>query len=153
MGMNSKKSILAIFEENERNVVTLYRIYRRRFPESFTTWKKLCNEERKHVQILHGLKMKYPDDADYFTVSAHAWKMISYVVNFVSNQFEDQLLKKINAKEALEVALRIERSMVEQKYFSLFNPEIVEVRQAFRRLNHDVERHINILIKALNKYQ
>jgi hypothetical protein len=148
----SKKIVLAVFEENERNVVTLYRIYRRRFPEYFSTWKKLCNEEKKHVQILHDLRKKYPNDGEYFTVSPYAWKMIDHVVNFVSNQFEDQWLKKITAKDALEVALRIERSMVEKKYFSLYNPEIVEVRRAFRRLNRDVERHINILLKALNKY-
>jgi hypothetical protein len=147
-----QESVLKIFEVNEKNVVSLYRIYRRRFPESFTTWKKLCNEERKHVQILHELSVKYPNDADYFTVSKHAWKMISYVVNFVSKQFDNQLLKKITARDALETALRIERSMVEKKYFSLFNPEIIEVRRAFRRLNRDVERHINILLKALRKY-
>lgn len=146
------ESILSIFEANEKKIVRLYQIYRRRFPLAIKTWGKLCEEEKKHVNILQKLREKYPDDSGYFLVSRHAVQMVSYVVGFVKNQFDKKNTSRISLNSALETALRIERSMIEKKYFSLYQPKIIEIRQAFRQLNHDVERHINILLRALRKY-
>jgi hypothetical protein len=149
--MRKTKSVLALFENNEKAVVTLYRVYRRYFPDQIATWKKMCKEEVKHVEILKNLRIKYPNDGEYFTLSPFALEAITKVEGFIREQMSSKILKNLSPQEALETALRIERSMAEKKYFSLYNPEILEVRQAFRRLNRDVDRHIRILMKALVK--
>ena len=147
--MDGQKSIIELFQENELRVSELYKIYSQKIPDHKNFWKKLSGEEIGHADDIAAI---YGDkNQDYFAENKFARGVIKYVSGFVEEKIKEAKEKKMTHADAINIALRIEQSMLEKKCFDMFIPTNTTVKQVMKKLNEDTERHAEQLRKELDK--
>jgi hypothetical protein len=142
---------ITLFEENEINISTLYSLYAQKIKDKSAFWNRLSQEEVGHAAQIGNKK----DLNDAILENKFSQSIIKYVMDFVLESIEIAQKNEINHHEALKTALRIERSMLEEKCFDIFMPKNETVKEVFARLNKDTKKHIEILMKEMrkNKFQ
>ena len=141
------EKILHLFSENEKKVSELYSLYANHFPKHKRFWEKIANEETIHAKILQEGKEKLSCKGELVKESMHANGIIERLTQFIDLELERAKNEIISLEEAVETALRIEQSMIEDKCFHIFRPETEEVGSIFRRLNDDTGNHVERLKK------
>lgn len=145
---NKNKPVIELLEENELKVSQLYRLYSQKIPACKIFWNKLSKEEIEHADYIHGYgrysKAEFSENK--FTLDA-----INYVVEFVKDEIKKTKSSNISHFDAINTALRIERSILEKKYFAFFNPKNQEMKEMMKKLNKEVKRHIQMLQQEMAK--
>lgn len=149
--MLKRKNILLIFLENEKKIEKLYNLYALKFPDCKKLWLELARGEKFHVEILSVLKDKFDSPNQFFKLDHYLIDVLTYASNFIDTQLKKSSLDKISLDEALEVALRIEQSILENKCFEVFEPTLDEIKLSFARLNSDTVKHAKKLRSFLKK--
>ncbi len=146
-----EENVLVLFSRNESKIEKLYKLYSAKFPQYKKLWQELAREENIHAEILKDLSRKFKENHKFFKMNEYSIPIINYVSNFIDEQLKRLKSGKVILKEALEAALQIERSMIEKKSIEMFEPTHGDILGVFKRLNHETDRHVKMLIKALNK--
>ncbi len=149
--MKKPKNILTLIFENEQRVLELYRIYAKKIGKHKLFWRGLAGEEAVHVKILGDLNAYYRDSDDLFKTNKHIFEIFDYISSFIENEISRAKSEDVSQESALEVALRIEQSMVEKKCFEIIKPEKSEIMKVFRRLNEETKKHTELLLKECKK--
>jgi hypothetical protein len=146
----NEKSIIILFKENELNISKLYALYALNIPQKKDFWERLSEEEVAHAASISG---NYESGGKEGGIIENKFSrgVIRYVMDFVVEQIEKARNEKISHQEALLTALRIERSMLEKKCFSIFAPASETLKNVLRKMNDETEQHVDILIKELKK--
>jgi len=145
-----KKTIIQLIEENEFNVSILYSLYAKKIPKKGRFWKQLSTEEISHAASIGSERSD--KETDLFKENKFSHTITAYVMNFVIDEINKaKEAEKINHKEALLIALRIERSMLEKKCFDIFSPTNKKLKRILKKLNDETEQHIQILIKEMQR--
>jgi|AntRauTorckE6833_2_1112554.scaffolds.fasta_scaffold27059_2 bacterioferritin (cytochrome b1) len=147
--LSKEKPLLLLFKENELNISNLYALYAKKIPEKEEFWKKLSEEEISHAAYINEnsagdyinsiTKIKFSDD------------IVNYLMDFVLKEIEKTEKKSVFHRNAVLTALRIERSMLEERYFDIFTPKDTLIKKIFKNLTQETKRHIDILEKELTK--
>ena len=145
-----KKTIIDLFEENELNVGILYKVYSQKIPKHDEFWLKLSMEEAGHAANIREIYKEKSEDQ--FKENKFTRGVIKYVIDFVEEQIREAKIKKtIPHIEALNIALRIEQSILEKKCFELFAPTNQTVKSVMTKLNKETEMHVARLRKELKR--
>ena len=140
--------ILDLFELNELKISKLYRIYSQKLPERKVFWEQLSKEEIQHAIEIRNA---YSGKEDVFEDNNFARGAIKYVADFVQDGIEQAKENDLSHMEALEIALRVEQSFLEQKCFEIFIPNQKTVKEVLQKLNKETQDHIERLRKELKK--
>ncbi|MFZ2187942.1 MAG: hypothetical protein WAV73_00050 [Candidatus Moraniibacteriota bacterium] len=142
--------IIQLLEENELNVSALYAIYAKKIPMKATFWEQLSQEEISHAASIKndslGLDLEHSIKENKFSRG-----IIKYVMNFVLEETRKAEESDMTHFDALHIALRIERSMLEKKCFDMFLPTNTTLKDLFEKLNADTEKHTKVLMKELKR--
>jgi hypothetical protein len=143
----NNKPLINLFEENELNIATLYSLYAQKIPAKVDFWERLSNEEISHAAQVGTEK----NNTDAILENNFSRGVIKHIMDFVLEQTQKAQQENLSHADAILTALRIERSMLEKKYFDFFTPSNKTVHQIFSRLNKETEKHIQILLKEAKK--
>ncbi|MFZ2193101.1 MAG: hypothetical protein WAV31_02555 [Candidatus Moraniibacteriota bacterium] len=146
----NKKTILKIFEENEKDISRLYRIYSQKIQGHKKFWEELSREE-----VGHSLEIaRIGQDKKIGLIEENSFSrgIVKYVSDFVVEQTEIAKKQKISHLNAINTALRIEQSMLEKKCFEIFIPAQKKLKDVLEKLNRETEKHVGLLRKELKKY-
>ena len=146
------KTIIELFEENELDISRLYAIYAQKFPKHTDFWARLSQEEISHAQDINDVQGKEIAEK-FFAANKFSRGIIKYVNDFVKEQIALAKKKRMTHIEAVNIALRVERSAVENKCFDIFVPNNALVKDTLKKLNQETSRHIQVLMKELKKPQ
>lgn len=146
---NQKKTILELFEENEVDISRLYRIYSQKIKGHKRFWEELSKEEIEHSLELN--KIREEEKTDMIKENNFSRGIVKYVSDFVAEQIKVAKNGKITHREAIEIALRIEQSMLEKKCFEIFIPSKESLKKVLKNLNKETEKHVEVLRKELKK--
>jgi protein-arginine kinase activator protein McsA len=149
MESKKRKSLLELFEENELQVGRLYELYSQKFPEHESFWHDLSMEESEHVASIQAMQIIESDNL--IQESKFTRGVLKYVADFVKEKIQEAQKKKITHPEALEIALRIERSIIEKKCFDFFIPTDKKLESILKKLNQETESHIGRLQKEFSR--
>jgi len=143
-----RPTILDLFEQNELNISRLYRLYSQKLVDNRDFWEQLSKEE-----IAHALEIRksYDGKDDIFEETNFSRGTIKYVSDFVDDCIKKAKKEDLLHAEALETALRVEQSFLEQKCFEIFMPNQKNVREVFERLNKETEGHIRRIQEEIKK--
>lgn len=144
-----EKTILKLFEENELDISRLYRLYSQKIQGHKRFWENLSREEIEHS--LEIARIGKEEGFDMIKENNFSHGIIKYVSDFVGEQIEKVKKEKVSHKEAVEIALRIEQSMLEKKCFEIFIPSQKSLKKALDKLNKETEKHVELLKKELKK--
>jgi len=142
------KPIIALFEENERNISALYALYAAALPKHKKFWEKLSAEEISHANRISRTKIT---DGKNFQDNNFSRGIINHVMSYVLEESECAKKGDFTHADALRTALRVERSMLEQKCFEIFNPNNQTLKEILTKLNQETEGHVEMLLDEMKK--
>ena len=145
----SEASILDAFEKNELDISELYKIYSEKILEHSDFWRRLSNEEIGHAKEISSLNNNASEEQ--FQENKFSRGVINYISSFVSEQIEYAKNNVISHSDAINIALRVEQSMLEKKCFEMFSPTGATLREVLTRLNKDTNKHEMMLREELKK--
>jgi hypothetical protein len=148
--MSGDRPIVQLLEENELNVSELYALYAKKIPAKCTFWERLSQEEISHAAAIRndsaGLNLEQSIVENNFSRG-----IIKYVMDFVLEEIQKAQNSRVTHFDALNTALRIERSMLEKKCFDMFMPTSTTLKELFEKLNADTEKHTEELMEELRR--
>lgn len=145
--MSKQKNILCLLSENEEKIAELYRLYAEKIRGRKRLWKAFAKEEDEHAEVIRSLDVRFGHDQDSLKVNKHAFQIVDYISRFIDEEILKAKKREVTHWEALESALRIEQSMVENKSFEIFKPINKAVTKVFRALNRETKGHVKDLRK------
>ena len=145
-----KQSIIDLFENNELKISILYRVYSQKIPAHKNFWEKISQEEVNHAKEIARSFLK---EKECFEENKFTRGVVNYVSGYVDEKIEEARKNKISHTEAINIALRVEQSMLEKKCFDMFIPKNATVKEVIERLNKDTKRHVEQLRKELKKLE
>ena len=148
---NPRKSIIQLFEENELNISLLYNLYSKNIPEQESFWKKISQEEIMHAKAIANAFKETNNKEEYFKENNFSRGIIKYISDFVSEKTIEAANNTPAHIQAIEVALRVEQSMLEKKCFEIFIPTDISLQKALKKLNADTEKHVTRLRRELER--
>lgn len=143
-----ERSIIDLFEDNELKISILYNLYSKKIPEHQKFWKNISDEEVIHAREI---ARNFQKEKESFKENKFTRGVVSYVSGYVEEKIEEAKKTNLSHADAINIALRIEQSMLEKKCFDMFIPTDITVKKVMERLNKDTERHANQLRKELKK--
>ncbi|MFA6047469.1 MAG: hypothetical protein WCV59_01460 [Parcubacteria group bacterium] len=143
-----ERSIIDLFEDNELKISILYNLYSQKIPAKKAFWKKISDEEVIHAKEI---AKNFAKEKELFKENKFTRGVVSYVSGYVEEKIEEAKKAKLSHADAINIALRIEQSMLEKKCFDMFIPTNITVKKVMERLNKDTELHANQLRKELKK--
>lgn len=72
-------------------------------------------------------------------------------MDFILKEIKRAETKKVSHVDALQSAIRIERSMLEKKCFDIFTPTDKAIEEIFCKLNDETEKHLKMIEEELRK--
>ena len=151
--MSDQKSIILLFEENELKISQLYDLYSQIFPEHKDFWESISEEEIGHANAISDAFKSIGKKDEYFQENNFTRGIIKYVSDFVEEKILSAREKNLTHLKAIDIALRVEQSMLEKKCFEVFIPTNTALKDVLKRLNQDTERHVSLLQKELRDCQ
>jgi rubrerythrin len=144
--MDLKANVSEVIEamaKNEEAVGRLYQAYGDKFPPQKAFWSSLAADETSHAGWIRGLQAKMRDGS--LTVNRDRFKI--QPVRGFSAYLERELASArepgMSPINSLSVALYIEESMIEQRFFEVFAPDGPELKRVLSDLATATRSHLD----------
>lgn len=141
--MNEKAiEITGKLAENEETLGKLYHFYANKFPDYHQFWQDLVAAEARHANWIKQLQSEAEKERLLI-------KPYRFNVTAVQNQIthvEDEMKKAAQPgytiTNALSAALNFETSLLESKYFEIFDSFSPEMKKVFTDIYEDTQSHV-----------
>ena len=137
---------------NEDTIGRLYEAYAERFPEAIEFWQGLARQEQAHAALIR----RFGRETDASAVFK-AERFRSAAIRLSTRHTEGEIaaarapgLKTINA---LSIANAIEQSLIESRFFEVFETDSAELKTLFQKLMEDSRDHARVVLARLNAYR
>ena len=117
-------------------------------PSAF--WEQLSQEEISHATALSNDNTNISAEQS-IAENKFTRGVLQYVMDFVLAEIQRAEKNDIAHLDALNTALRVERSILEKKCFELFIPTNITIQDVFQKMNRETEQHIKTLVQELQK--
>lgn len=125
----------------ENAIGNLYKIYSKNFPEHNQFWKEKAAEEAVHAGFIVSLRLKMNDKTEYFEERGFNLVALDTMLNHVNEQIRMAGEGSGSALNAFSIALDIERSLVESKFYESFRGESHALKDTIEKITTDTKRH------------
>jgi rubrerythrin len=141
MNLNhSPVEVLDMLAGNEEAVGRLYRIYAEKFPEALDLWVELADEENSHAASIMLLKKDVLDRKLHLQPGRFKGAAIQTYHKYLEGEIA-AAQKGTNLIYALSVAMSIEDSLIERKFFEIFTTDAPEMQHVLHDLEEATRRH------------
>jgi hypothetical protein len=150
--MDEKTYQLEIIEQlagNEEMLSQLYSLYQHKFPSRSEFWNGLVEDEQGHAQWIRTLRKRVEEGEIH--IKEHRFN-IDMINDFNSELRRRQLEiteNDIPLGAALENAVDFEKTMIERKFFEVFEDDTPELQILLLALKYSTENHFAAIAKAL----
>ncbi|UCC94759.1 MAG: hypothetical protein JSW40_08100 [Candidatus Omnitrophota bacterium] len=146
-----QKKVIELLAQNEEAVSQLYKLFAKRFPSHNQFWAVLSLEELEHASWLRKLYSCLERGDLSFNKERFAIDTIKRSLSYIDKQlvrFEDE---QLSIKDALSVAMDIEITLIESKFFQVYEADHEELKQVLRALEEAFLEHRNRLEEMMEK--
>lgn len=143
--------IVNLLAQNEQALADMYFAYSEKFP-SFRLWSYLNEEEEKHNDLVLSILDNVEDGSVQFNDMHFSIRTITIAI--------DQVLEEIaiiedgdrKLEQAIEFALKMEKSMLEKNFLNYFSSEDPGIQNVLNQLRKDTKSHHKMLETAQEKF-
>ena len=136
-----KIDTLNYLASNEELIGRLYITYANRFPEQHQFWQDLADEENKHASWIRQLQSKAEEGRLYIKTDRFNVVTIINQMKHIDDEIKRASKPETSLINALSFALNLEHSLLEQKYFDVFDTDSAELKKLLSGLAEDTKRH------------
>ena len=137
--------------ELEESIGRLYEAYAMLFPDYRQFWSGLVEEEKEHAVWLRELRSYVVKGTAKFSENRFNIFAIQAYINYLKDELDKAKGRAL--VNALSIALYIEESLMEHKYFEIVDGDSKELKQTLSNLANATQSHIERVRNALNSYK
>ena len=139
--------LIRLLAKHELSIAALYETFASKLPETKQEWLVFAEEERLHAKWVDKLYLylkegRIPLDSTKFTVQS-----VKTAIDYVEKQIERVSKEPPDLKRFLNMAIDIEKSLLETAFFRLFKLTAPEAQKVRTRLEEATKAHIQKLIE------
>jgi len=148
MPKDYQMKILLSLHDLERTIGDLYKIFAKLFPEHNTLWDTLIKEEHEHAAAVQKLFKLTNEGQVSFDEGTFKPAGVQWFLDYLKEISDAANHGKYNKKQAVSIALDIEKSLIEKDIFKHFkgSPEFADL---LRTLQEGSEAHVSLVAKEL----
>jgi len=137
-----------VLREHERVIGRLYAAYARRFPQDRDSWLGLSQEEEQHVAWIESLQAKVEQESAGLIVNRFPVAAVNHSIDYVNKLIDNVDRPDLTPTKAFSAALDLERALLENRYFEIFETDSAELRRVLDSLAHGTRAHIERVRQA-----
>ena len=145
-GNNTVLNMMVLHEEA---LAKLYTVFCEKIPRMRDFWYEMACEEKAHAEVLRHLGKKLGKELINFNSRKTNIAALAASLDFISDRTNRFQKKDIGIFKSLAFALDQEQSMIENKYFEVFESDSPEIRKSLDLLREHTSRHIGRVKKAM----
>lgn len=144
-------NIIEMLAKNEKVISQLYKIYAKKFLDYKNFWSRLAEEEIEHAGWIYKLHSKIKEGSLYFNEGRFKKEALQSFLNYARNELVRTEIQEMLLINALSLALDIENTLIEHKYFEVFEGDSVELKQVLLNLDRATNEHLDRIKKVLSE--
>ena len=150
-GSSEKCDIVTLLARHEETIGQLYRLFADKYEGHGQFWSELANEEYQHAEWIGRLNKRIQDGAGRVRQELFDRGAIEKSLDHINNLIDIVKSDEFSCKEALAEAMKIEESILEKKYYEIFEGNIAEIKQVQYCLEDATREHRERVRKALSE--
>lgn len=146
--MNAREEVTRIQSEILENLIAweveisyLYKQYAGIFRENQAFWEHIAGEEESHAALLKSLKNLLKSGSVFWNIGQFLPDKVAKELAIVRKSRERFVLNPPTENEALEIAFRIESSLLEAKFYTTVTNDASEFKKVADVLTKATENH------------
>jgi hypothetical protein len=147
MNKNQIDEFIQLLEKYELSIATLYETFASVLPESKNAWMAFADEERLHAKWINTLSTYLKDGKIPFEQTKSTAQSAKTAIDYIENQIDKALKEKRDLKQSLNLAINIEKSLLESAFFRVFKLTVPEAQKIRARLEEATKSHLEGLIE------
>lgn len=138
----TQKAIIDMLVKNEEATRDLYVVCADKFPVFEKFWKNIAKDEESHAAWIKTLYEKTQGGLVNFSEQRFPTDAIQKTINYLTAEKEKVNQGERSSLDALEVAVHIERGMLEGKFFEVFKEDSMELQIILEALRLGTQQHL-----------
>ncbi|MBN2120822.1 MAG: hypothetical protein JW734_07195 [Candidatus Omnitrophica bacterium] len=146
-----QKEIIELLASHEEIIAKLYKTYAEKFPANKQFWTVLHLEELDHASWIRRLFPRIEEGVLSFNENRFKAKIIKESFEHVEELIRLVQTKELTLMQALATGIDIEQSLIESKFFEVYESDSHELKQLLLSLQEAFLEHSARLKEALKK--
>lgn len=142
---------IELLAQNEEVLVDLYKLYSQQYPKYKDFWESISNDEVQHAQWLRDLIGQINSGVFSFDFNRFNQQTIFEFLHHGRQSLEQAKQTVLPIKDVLMLSLKIEKSLIESKFFEVAQTDALALKETLARLALSTELHIIKIEEALLK--
>ena len=143
--------IIDLLAFQEYKIAVLYNVFASCYEESRDLWVSMAIDEIEHQRMIRNLKPYVDKGKLYFNAMISKVEFVEAHIKTIEGLIEQYEKNPVDIKEAMQAALNIENSMLDQDLFVYFNGDGEILNNAIEMLSRDTFKHYNALVQEAQK--
>ena len=149
--LEHQAKVIELLAQHEEAAAALYMTFADEFPDKKEFWTVLHLEELNHAAWIRRLRPKIEEGLVTFSEERFNIKTIQTSLDYLTELLSKAKNQRSPLTEALSVALDIEESLIERKFYEVYEADSEELKQLLRSLRDAFIEHRDRLKQALDK--
>ena len=150
MNAADENPIIAAMIRHELALAELYRAFGEQLAPMKDFWSRLAHEETRHAGTLQGLAKKTGTKPLYLNERKFNAAAIDTSLSFLKKKTGKVNDEGTTVLKALGLALDQGQSMLENRYYEVFETDSTEIKKVFSMLRGETARHAEEIRERLN---
>ena len=133
---------------NEESISELYLVYAGKYRDLAEFWHGLALEEKGHADCIRKLADKVVEQGLHIEPGRFRTEAIGNFTKYVQSETERARNEEMPLITALSIALDIEKSIIESKFFEIFDTDSAELKHVLHELAVSTNEHIQRVEKC-----
>ena len=143
--------VVSLLAKHEEAIGGLYRVFADKYEGYGQFWSELASEEDQHAEWIGRLNKRIQDGAGKVRAEMFDPQAIKQSLDHINEVMEMAKADQFSFKQALAEAINIEESILEKKYYELFEGNIAEIKQVQYCLEDATREHRERIRRAFNR--
>ena len=114
---------IRLLADHEAALADLYASFANHLSGSSDFWNKMADDERKHQALIEDIRIKLEDGTWRFKRPDFVANAIIESLNWVEDLKKGFAIRGLSMRDALQTALQLEKSMIEHRFFDVFESD------------------------------
>jgi len=141
------KEFIQVLQQYELSIAALYETFANILPSSKDTWLKFSKEERLHAKWINVLHSHMKGEIISFEQTNMTTQATKTSISYIESQIDKAKESQVDLKQALIIAIDIERSLLESAFLRVFQLKGSKGKKIQSKLFEATKAHIKGLIE------
>lgn len=139
--------LIQLLQKYELSIAVLYETFASILPSSEKAWMAFAKEERLHAKWISELHVQLKKEKLSFEQAKFTAQSTKTAIGYIENQVDKVIKDKPDLMQVLNIAIDIEKSLLESAFLRVFKLNGPKAQQIRDRLEAATKSHVDRLIE------